>query len=79
VVAAVKVTQTRAIFADAVSIDVLVSLVSEMEKLYSGTFCFWKDKYPQEHAQDAVCQSHTGPMTGLWFLPDRPLRLNTNE
>ena len=30
-------------------------------------------------AQDAVCQSHTGHMTGLWFLPARPLRLNTNE
>jgi len=25
--------------------------------------------YPQEIAQDAVCQSHTGHMTGLWFLP----------
>jgi len=24
--------------------------------------------YPQELAQDAVCQSHTGHMTGLWFL-----------
>ena len=35
--------------------------------------------YPQELAQDAVCQSHTGQMTGLWFLPTRPLRLNTNE
>ena len=35
--------------------------------------------YPQERAQDAVCQSHTGHMTGLWFLPARPLRLNTNE
>ena len=22
--------------------------------------------YPQELAQDAVCQSHTGHMTGLW-------------
>ena len=33
--------------------------------------------YPQE--QDAVCHSHTGHMTGLWFLPTRPLRLNTNE
>ena len=31
--------------------------------------------YPQEFAQDAVCQSHTGHMTGLWFLPTRPLRL----
>ena len=35
--------------------------------------------YPQELAQDAVCQSHTGHMTGLWFLPARSLRLNTNE
>ena len=35
--------------------------------------------YPQELAQDAVCQSHIGHMTGLWFLPARPLRLNTNE
>ena len=35
--------------------------------------------YPQELAQDAVCLSHTGHMTGLWFLPTRPLRLNTNE
>jgi len=25
--------------------------------------------YPQELAQDAVYQSHTGHMTGLWFLP----------
>jgi len=31
------------------------------------------------YAQHAVCQSHTGHMTGLWFLPTRPLRLNTNE
>jgi hypothetical protein len=35
--------------------------------------------YPHELAQDAVCQSHTGDMTGLLFLPTRPLRLNTNE
>ena len=35
--------------------------------------------YPQELAQDAVCQSHTGHMTGLWFMPARPLRLNINE
>jgi len=35
--------------------------------------------YPQELTQDAVCQSHTGHMTGLWFLPNQPLRLNTNE
>jgi len=36
-------------------------------------------KLPQELAQDTVCQSHTGHRTGLWFLPARPLRLNTNE
>ena len=35
--------------------------------------------YPPELAQDAVCQSHTGHMTGLWFMPARPLRLNINE
>ena len=35
--------------------------------------------YPQELAQNAVCQSHTGHMTGLWFLPTRLLRLNTND
>ena len=35
--------------------------------------------YPQELAQDAVCQSHTGHMSGLWFLPARPLRLITND
>jgi len=35
--------------------------------------------YPQERAQDSVCQSHTGHMTGLWFLLTRPLRLNSNE
>ena len=35
--------------------------------------------YPQELAQDAECQSHTDHMTGLWFLPTRPLRLNKNE
>jgi len=34
---------------------------------------------PQELAHDAVCQSHTGHMTGLGFLPVRSLRLNTNE
>jgi len=35
--------------------------------------------YPQEPAQDAVCQSHTSHVTGLWFLPTWPPRLNTNE
>ena len=36
-------------------------------------------KLPLITFQDAVFQSHTGHMTGLWFLPARPLRLNTNE
>ena len=35
--------------------------------------------YSQELVQDAVCESHTGNMTVLWFLPTQPLRLNTNE
>ena len=35
--------------------------------------------YPQELAEDAVCQSHTGHMTGLWFLPARPLTLTRTE
>jgi len=35
--------------------------------------------YPQERAEDAMCQSHTGHMTGLWFLPTRTLRLNINN
>ena len=34
---------------------------------------------PKNLPKDAVCQSHTIHMTGLWFLPTRPLRLNTNE
>ena len=38
-----------------------------------------RGNYPQELAQDAVCQSHTVHMTVLQFLPTRPLRLNTNE
>ena len=37
------------------------------------------EDYPQELAQDAVRQSQTGHMTGLWFLPARRLRLNINE
>ena len=35
--------------------------------------------YPQVLAQEAECQSHTGHRTGLWFLPARPLRLNTDD
>jgi hypothetical protein len=34
--------------------------------------------YPQELAQDAAYQSHTGCLTGLWFLPKLALGLNTN-
>jgi len=29
---------------------------------------------PQELAQDAVCQRHTGHMNGLWFLPSRAFK-----
>jgi hypothetical protein len=36
-------------------------------------------KYPKELAQDAAYQSHTGRLTGLWFLPKLALRLNTNN
>jgi len=28
--------------------------------------------YPKELAWDAVCQSHTGRLTELWFLPNQP-------
>jgi len=35
--------------------------------------------YTEGLAQDAVCQSHTVHMTGLWFLPAQPLKLNANE
>ena len=34
---------------------------------------------PKNVPQDAVCQSHTVHRTGLWFLPTRSLRLNSNE
>jgi len=37
------------------------------------------ENYLEELAQDAVCQSYTGHMTGLWFLLARPLRLNTYD
>jgi hypothetical protein len=33
--------------------------------------------YPLELAQDAACQSHTGRLTGLWFLPKLAQGLNT--
>jgi len=35
--------------------------------------------YPQELAQDAAYQSHTGHLTGLWFLPKLTQGLNTNN
>jgi len=35
--------------------------------------------YPQELAQDALCQSYTGHMTGPGSCQARPSRLNTNE
>jgi hypothetical protein len=35
--------------------------------------------YPYELAQDAVYQSHTGRLTGLWFLPKLAQGLNTNN
>jgi len=35
--------------------------------------------YPQERAEDAVCQEPYRFITGLWFLPDQPLGLNTTE
>jgi len=51
--------------------------------IFFSLYYTWQGKamarYPQELPQDAVCQSHTGHMTGLWFLPAWPLRLNTNE
>jgi hypothetical protein len=35
--------------------------------------------YPYELAQDAAYQSHTGRLTGLWFLPKLAQGLNTNN
>jgi hypothetical protein len=34
--------------------------------------------YPLEIAQNAACQSHTGRLTGLWFLPKPAQGLNIN-
>jgi len=39
-----------------------------------GTWRQAMANYPQELAQDAVYQSHTGHMTGLWFLPSPALK-----
>jgi hypothetical protein len=35
--------------------------------------------YSKELAQDAAYQSHTGRLTGLWFLPKLVQELNTNN
>jgi hypothetical protein len=35
--------------------------------------------YTYEHAQDPAYQSHTGRLTGLWFLPKLAQGLNTNN
>jgi hypothetical protein len=35
--------------------------------------------YPYELAQDAAYQSHTGRLTGLWFLPKLAQGPNTNN
>jgi len=35
--------------------------------------------YPLELAQDAAYQSHTGRLTGLWFLPKLAQGLNNNN
>ena len=35
--------------------------------------------YPSELAQDAVYQSHTGCLTGLWFMPRLTERLTSNN
>ena len=34
---------------------------------------------PKNLPRMQCARSHTGHRTGLWFLPARPLRLNTNE
>jgi hypothetical protein len=36
------------------------------------------ENYPEVLAQDAAYQSHTGRLTGLWFLPKLALGLNTD-
>jgi len=34
------------------------------------------ENYPQELAQDAVYENHTGHMTGLWFLTSPAFKAN---
>ena len=34
---------------------------------------------PKNLPRMQCAKSHIGSITGLWFLPDRPLGLNTNE
>jgi len=40
--------------------------------IYDGMWGKAVATYPQEFAQDAACQSHTGRLTRLWFLPNQP-------
>jgi len=40
-----------------------------VQKTLKAVIAMSMANYPQELSQDAVCQSHTGHMTGLWFLP----------
>ena len=35
--------------------------------------------YPYELVQDAAYQSHTGPLTRLWFVPKLAQGLNTSN
>ena len=65
----------RVTYSDTISLQKLLFLI-QLLVFFRGKAM---ENYPQELAQDAVCQSHTGHMTGLWFLPTQPLRLNTNE
>ena len=66
----------QSLLANSFEVVFILTQVGRWERLKAGKEMA---NYPQKLAQDAVCQSHTGHMTGLWFLPTRPLRLNTNE
>jgi len=52
-----------------ISISIAGSTIAHKMYLYTVYGGKAMANYPQELAQDAVCQSHTGHMTGLWFLP----------
>ena len=60
--------------------------MNECEYVANNFFCIpvfctnLGGKLPPKYLPRMQCaKSHIGPMTGLWFLPDRPLGLNTNE